>query len=215
VSLPAWLGGLAAGLRRRALFTWYYATNVWRDPESRSGPGSRRDSGQVRHSLDVLSEIVERHGVRSLADIPCGDFNWMGAFLAARPQLDYAGYDIVAPLIASNRRKAPGRRFERLDIVTEIPPAADLIFCKDMINHLSAPDIVASIDNMRRSGSTWLLATNNFGYVYEDLKLEWVKWGSSRHVDLTAAPFNYPAPLWQDHYLALWRLSDMTPAPSR
>jgi hypothetical protein len=193
------------------MFTRYYDKNHWADPESRSGPGSRQNSPQVRHALLTLSAITEQYGIRTLADIPCGDFNWIGTYLSAWPSVEYTGFDIVAKLVKQNQMTFPDRQFARLDIVVEVPPPSDLIFCKDLLNHLETAEIVQAIANMRRSGSKYLLASNNFGYVNEEMKRS--RYDSSRHVDLTAAPFHYPQPTWHDHYLGLWRLADMERKP--
>lgn len=189
------------------MFTRYYDKNHWGDSESRSGPGSRTDSPSVGHAIRILSEVAAKYDIRNIADIPCGDFNWIGTFLQSHPELGYIGFDIVAKLIECNRRRFPSREFARLDVVASIPPKVDLIFCKDLINHLEYREIIQAITNMRQSGSTYLLATNNFGY--KNTGLIRMRHISSRHVDLTLAPFNYTVPIWHDHYLALWRLPEM------
>lgn len=188
-------------------FARYYETNYWRDPESRSGPGSRRDSGQVQDALAALTMMVCEHDVRSMADIPCGDFNWMPLFLEAWPSVDYQGFDIVPAAIADNRARHPGRRFEVLDITREVPPRVDLIFCKDLLNHLCHDDVRAALGNMRRSGSRFLIASNNFGVA--NVELPPLGRTNSRHLDITAPPFDAPPPIWNTHYLGLWRLADL------
>ncbi len=194
---------------RSRKFTKKFLRNVWGDLESRSGEGSNRASGSVRHSLRVLSEITERYGVTSVADIPCGDVNWIGIYLEANPRVGYVGYDIVRRLIAANRERFPARKFELLDIVVQVPASAELVFCKDLFNHLERHEIFGAIANMRRSGSTWLLASNNFGHDYVALGKGPHK--DSRHIDLTMPPFRFPAPIWNDHYLGLWKLPEMEP----
>jgi 2-polyprenyl-3-methyl-5-hydroxy-6-metoxy-1,4-benzoquinol methylase len=200
-----------SSLGRQSVFTHYYRTNHWRDPESRSGPGSRRDSHSVQHTLEVLTTVTERYAIRTISDIPCGDFNWINTYLDASPGIHYIGFDIVTELVERNQRTFPDRRFTQFDIVTSVPPSSDLIFCKDLLNHLKDGEIVQAIANMNRSGSKYLLATNNFGY--SNKKLRRTRRNSSRHVDLTIAPFNYPEPLWHDHYWGLWVLADMEPLP--
>lgn len=198
---------------RSRKFTKKFLSNEWGDFQSRSGVGSNRDSGTVRHSLKVLTELTERHGITSVADIPCGDFNWIDAYLVAHPQVAYVGYDIVRRLVAGNRARFPAWRFEFLDIVARPPAPAELVFCKDLFNHLERDEIISAISNMRRSGSTWLLASNNFGYDY--IALGEGPHKDSRHVDLTRPPFCFPAPEWNDHYLGLWKLSEMVPDGER
>jgi trans-aconitate methyltransferase len=116
-----------------------------------------------------LATITERYAIHTIADIPCGDFNWIGTHLDAWPRLEYVGFDIVAELIKRNQRVFPNRRFAKLDIVSNVPPRFDLLFSKDVINHLKNGEIVQAIANMRLSGSKYLLATNNFGYSNEEL----------------------------------------------
>lgn len=192
----------------RDRFTRFYRTNYWCDPESRSGPGSRRDSGSVQAVLDALRMAVAMHGVRSVADIPCGDFNWMPLFLAECPGLDYQGFDIVPEIVADNTARHPARRFACLDITREVPPAADLILCKDLLNHLCHADVAAALANMRRSGARLLLASNNFGHANVELPRLGAR--GSRHLDIMSPPFGAPPPLWRTHYLGLWRFADFT-----
>ncbi len=198
---------VVSSIGRAARFTQYYAINQWADSESRSGAGSRQDSPSVRHALETLSEVTNRYSIRTMADIPCGDFNWMSTHLSAWPAVDYIGFDIVGRLVKRNQEAFPGRRFAKLDIVAMVPPPSDLIFCKDLLNHLETSEIVQTVANMRRSGSKYLLASNNFGYPNQ--KLTRSRYISSRHVDLMAAPFHCSQPIWHDHYFGLWLLADM------
>jgi hypothetical protein len=178
-----------------------------------SGPGSDHGSGSVAHTALLLHRFIPELGVRTLADIPCGDFHWMGQTLIQHPGVEYVGYDIVEPLIARNGRMHPGRSFVVLDIVTEVPPRADLILCKDLVNHLYERDVRSALRNMVASGSTWLLITSNTGY--ENLELEMLAPGASRELDLAAPPYDLPPPVYGDHYLSLWRLADVGVALAR
>ena len=193
------------------VFAEFYEKNFWRDPETRSGKGSRKDLSCVRDTLAALREIVAHYDVRSLADIPCGDFNWIGEFLLDS-RVRYVGYEIVAKLVADNREKHPGIEFRQLDIVEEVPEKADLIkadliLCKDLLNHLTYEEVRYALENMRRSGARYLLASNNFGYRNRQLVAR--RWFNSRHLDITAAPLNYTAPIWRSGYLGLWSLPDL------
>lgn len=139
---------------------------------------------------------VSEHGVASMADIPCGDFNWMPLFLDAAPFVTYQGFDIVPDIIAENRRRYPTHRFEELDITREVPPRADLIFCKDLLNHLTFLDVRAALENMHRSGARLLLASNNFDHANVDLPSLGLR--ASRHLDITLPPLNAPPPILED-----------------
>ena len=197
----------AYGLRNptnRERFETVFRTRRWALGESVSGPGSDRTSGQVEHAIRVLTKACDELDVRSIADIPCGDFHWFDLFLQDRPGIAYVGYDIVEPLIARNRIIHPDRRFEALDIVTDVPPPADLIFSKDLVNHLYEADVWAALRNMVASRSRWLLITSNAGATNEELYM--FRPGASRELDLQTAPYSLPEPIWSDHYFSLWTL---------
>jgi hypothetical protein len=197
----------------RAKFTTIYYRGLWGAHESRSGAGSVRDSLWVMLSGEALAKAVREHAVRSISDIPCGDFNWMPEVLARLGDIRYVGFDIVEPVVRRNRKRRPDYEFEPLDITVSVPPASDLIFCKDLMNHLSDADVRLAIQNMRRSGSTYLLASNNC--VDQNVPLSKSR-SSSRLIDITAPPFRYPRPLWSlADYMSLWRLADLTEADDR
>ena len=195
-------------LSLKARFTYVYRGRIWGSNESASGPGSDLDSGSVRQALIALSQIVVDRDIRSIADLPCGDFNWMPLFLEKHPDVTYVGYDIVSPLIIANQKAHPGRTFRRLDITRKVPSRADLIFSKDMVNHLLERDVWKALANMVRSGATYLMITSNADPTPNEELPENVG-GSSRLLNLQEAPYNFPVPLYDDGYLAMWRPADL------
>ena len=188
-------------------FSEVYENRLWLSEESVSGSGSERESGAVLHSVQFLARLTRELGIRSVADIPCGDFNWMPMFLDQHPDIAYVGYDVVPALIAENRAKYPGHRFELLDITLGAPEQADLIFSKDMFNHLNTQDIWAALENMAASKPKYLMLTTNKGF--ENTELEPTEPHASRFLNLEVAPFFLPAPLIDDHYLPVWRFEDV------
>ena len=192
----------------RSRFVTVYDRQLWGNHESRSGAGSVKGSPWVTVAAEAIRKAVGEHGVRSINDIPCGDFNWMPDVLAGLGGVRYIGFDIVFDALVRNKERFPQYEFRVLDITTKVPPAADLIFCKDLLNHLTDADVKRAIDNMRRSGSKFLLASNNPGF--ENTPLPETP-NASRHLDITAPPFNLPPPLWSvADYISLWRLADLT-----
>ena len=202
--------------RRRRIFAGIHRHNGWGDAESASGPGSNLARASLFRA--ELEALVRDLGVRSLLDVPCGDFNWLGRF-----DLDldrYIGVDIVPALIAHNRSKFGSRRNRFLvrDMVREPLPRADLIFCRDCLVHFSNAEIFATLRNFKRTGSTWLL-TNSF--IEHDENRD-IATGGWQPLNLEAAPFALPPPrrmiderclagggAYRDKRLALWRLSDL------
>src|SRR5664279_1649792 len=58
-----------------AVFTEHYTTNSWGVEETRSGLGSTVQSTQAIR--EALPKLIAELQIRTLLDIPCGDFNWM------------------------------------------------------------------------------------------------------------------------------------------
>ena len=174
------------GLRER--FERIYATNLWSDPESRSGVGSSLDSTRaLRAKLPAaLSEL----GTRVLLDVPCGDFSWMRH--VDLTGIAYIGGDIVAALIAGNQQHyaSESRRFVVLDLTLDELPDADVLLCRDCLVHLSYANIARVLANIARSNIRFLLTTS-FPGRRDNNDVEDGDW---RPLDFEAPPFSFPRP---------------------
>jgi 2-polyprenyl-3-methyl-5-hydroxy-6-metoxy-1,4-benzoquinol methylase len=188
-------------------FTTVFQKRLWGSDGSLSGPGSRRDNPMVVSAVSGLTAVIAEFQITSIADIPCGDFQFFSDIVADHPGLRYVGYDIVAELIAANRARYPAISFEQFDIVSAVPPRFDLVFCKELLIHLSDEQVKAVLANIRQSGSTYFMASNSFGV--ENIDLEHNYLGYARPIDLLAKPFSLPAPLWRNNFYALWSASDL------
>ena len=187
-----------------------------RKVESRSGTGSSLE--QTRVIRGELPRLLASYRVRKLLDLPCGDFHWMGSVDLSG--MDYLGGDIDAEIIDDIRRRfaRPRVSFARIDILNEVPPKADLVLCRDCLVHFSFHDIRRALDNLGRSGATYLLTTT-FTRDEENTDISTGDW---RPLNLTLAPFAFPPSLtlinegctegkgrWADKSLGLWRLADL------
>jgi hypothetical protein len=196
-----WPGRKLAQLRNRYLqwrldntknhktaFELIYRLNTWDSAESVSGPGST--FAYTRNLRERLPQMFEEHGIRSVFDAPCGDFNWMPSVLASSP-VNYIGADIVRPLIANHRKKFAGQRtdFRLLDITRDAFPQADLWICRDCLVHLSYRQIIETLSNFARSNIRFALLTNhrNRG----DFHNENIDPGEFRRMDLFSPPFSF------------------------
>ncbi|MBO9715293.1 MAG: class I SAM-dependent methyltransferase [Pseudoxanthomonas sp.] len=204
-SSPKRAGRIDQSLEDR--FSTVFNSTLWGEGETVSGPGSRLDNPMVIKAFDALDHAITRLGVRSVADIPCGDFNWFKEVLKKHPRLDYTGFDIVQPLIEMNRQRFPGVKFVQFDIVSDVPGKFDLIFTKELFIHLTDAQIIRSIENMKASGSTYLMASNSFGVENEDLVHN--ELGYARPVDLCVRPFALANQIWRNDFYAMWRLGDL------
>lgn len=210
----AWLHWLMQSLDPADVFGLVYEKNIWGSAESRSGAGSTlAETAAVRAALpDLLRELR----VRALLDVPCGDFHWMRD--VDLDGIDYLGGDIVPALVEANNAAyaAPGCRFRRIDLLVDVLPAADAVMCRDCLVHLPNALALQALDNLRRSGARWLLATTFPATVHnEDIPL-----GHWRPVNLQRPPFNLPPPhrlvregnpdpRYADKSLGVWAIADL------
>lgn len=206
-----------AGLDLAARFERIERTNLWGAATSVSGLGSEDlAAAAIREALPGL---LQRLGVRSLLDAPCGDAGWIGS---KQLDVDYTGIDIVPSLIAaSSARVAQGElrgRFLVADITRDALPRADVILCRDCLVHLSFENIARCVARFADSGARFLLATT---FPQWDANRD-CEDGDWRALNMTKPPFDWPPPRelinercdeggggWRDKSLGLWRLDDL------
>jgi len=186
--LPQARARILSGERER-IFTEHFHENHWLETTTRSGPGSTlADTEDLRRELPLF---LSNYGVRTLLDIPCGDWAWM-----SQVDLDldlYIGADIVKDLIVELRKRygRPGVEFLQLDAVSEKLPEIDAILCRDLLIHLPNSICIKLLRKFRESGARWLLTTTSAG-VSENTD---ILLGRYRPINLTRPPFNLPPPL--------------------
>lgn len=203
-------GRTSAG--RRWIFARFEQKNLWGDPVSVSGPGSNWiQTEAIRQALPVLFAELR---VQRLLDIPCGDGNWIRTVNQDLEQ--YIGADIVTDLIAGLRAEArANEQFLRLDVVSDALPLADAVLCRDVLVHPSYDQGLRALENIRRSGARYLIATTFPGRANREGVT-----GGWRPLDLSVPPFDLGAPLrliderctegdgaFADKSLGVWSLS--------
>lgn len=190
------------------VFSRHYQTNYWADDESVSGHGSTVAATKaIRLALPPLMEWYE---IKSVLDIPCGDLNW--AHKVKWPA--YIGADIVPELVEKARAAHPDFDLRVLDITRDPLPAVDLIVCRDLLGHFSNRDVKLALQNIKKSGAKYLLATTFPGHETSGD----IETGMWRPINL-ASFFGLPDPeeyinemctdgggAFADKSLGLWRL---------
>jgi SAM-dependent methyltransferase len=169
-----------------SIFNGIYREGSWgRDAAGKgvSGSGSTLD---ITHEYrSYLEEFIKTHGVTSVVDAGCGDWNfssaidWGGA--------SYLGVDVASDVIDAVRRKhETGKiRFQVGDVTDELP-AADLLISKDVLQHLPNALVQKFIKNNLKKGTyKWVLLTNDRGSGNVDTVP-----GGYRAIDLAAPPFD-------------------------
>lgn len=155
------LNGMGTMHKLEETFTEIYEKNLWNSTESVSGMGS-----ELHYAKSISKELpvlLQKYGIESILDIPCGDWNWMKNVDLCGAS--YIGADIVKPLIEENKSKYPNVDFRVLDITKDDLPKVDLVFVRDCFGHLTNENVHKALDNIKRSGSKYLLATSFTHYI--------------------------------------------------
>ena len=133
----------------------------WDEDESISGRGSSLARTKlIRKNLPLLFKALD---VETYFDCPCGDFHWAKELDLSN--VNYIGGDIVASTIKYNNEKygSGSVSFIQVNLVEDKLPTADLILVRDCLQHLCLADAQAVLDNIRSSGTRYLLVNNFLG----------------------------------------------------
>lgn len=184
----------------REVFTNIYENHGFGSLESRSGPGSTLE--ETKKLRDKIKTLIKEKNIKSVVDIPCGDFNWMKEIVFNFES--YIGGDIVEKAIEENNEKYSNSRikFINFDILKDNIPKGDLVIVRDIIGHFPLNDGIEIINNILKSeckyllsttwakklGDTWLPCSEND----VDRENEGVDYGRFYPVNLMAEPFNFP-----------------------
>ncbi len=197
-------------------FRFIYRNSFWNGGQSASGEGS--SESQTETIRRELPGLLKRFGIRSILDIPCGDFHWMKD--VEFNDVQYTGADVVDELIELNKQhySTDKRTFMKLDLIKDPLPSVDLIFCRDCFVHLSNRDILKALGNIRKSNSIYLFTTT-FTDCEENMDIITGDW---RVINLQMDPFKLPEPLmilnenctegegtYNDKSLGLWEISEL------
>lgn len=198
------------------LFTDYFNKNFWQGKESKSGPGS--DYEQTKFLVPELSKLLEDLKIKTILDVPCGDFNWMRNINLSG--IKYHGGDLVEGVIASNSKKysRDNISFSVIDIVKDNLSKVDLLIVRDCFVHLPQKDILKALSNIKKSESKYLLMTN---FAWESLDNNYdIEVGQWRRLNFIQHPYNFKYPERiiiegniqsndRDKTMSLWKIKDL------
>lgn len=167
-------------------FTTYFKTNAFHGVESVSGTGSNLPQTEVLRN--ELPKLFKKYKIKSMLDIPCGDFYWMKEVYLSK--VYYVGADIVSELITKNIVDYPEYKFKVLDLINSELPKVDLIFCRDCLVHLPDYLVIKAIQNIKNSGAKYLLSTTFPNRENHDIQI-----GQWRPINLLNSPFDLHNPI--------------------
>jgi SAM-dependent methyltransferase len=169
-------------------FTNIYKNKKWgcnEFGEGSSGPGSTLEMTEPYRFL--LQDFLNSSNIQSVVDVGCGDWefsraiNWTG--------IDYRGYDVVKSVIQHNQERysAANIQFFLENALTFELPSADLLICKDVLQHLPNEDIHNFIQQLHKY--KYCLLTNDIFPPYTNLDRQLNRGGFGK-LDLTQPPFS-------------------------
>lgn len=171
----------------KQIFEEIIKTHYWNDHVCGSG-STMQYTAVIRQNL---KGFLEKHGISSMFDAPCGDYSWMSQ-TDLPENFKYIGGDIVQDLITNNQTLYPNTEFCLVDISQDALPDVDLLFCRDCLIHFSFRDKIKTFKNIINSNIKYVMLTN---YFTECSNNNDISTGSFHSVDFTQAPFNFEAPI--------------------
>ena len=172
-------------------FKTAFNDKIWTADGDRSVSGSGSEIRNASTIATWIDALIEIEGVKTVADFPCGDFNWQYLFL--NDGLEYKGLDIVPEIVKQNTAKTKKRKnvsFSAGDLTSSKLPSADLLIVRDCLVHLSNEDGLKALKNVCRSDIR-LLAITSFINLQVNTNTVAPIW---RAQNLQKAPFNLPTP---------------------
>ena len=123
-------------------FQRIYATGVWP-----GGSGSGSQGAAAEYSIDFVSRFIREHGVKTVADLGCGNLN-VGRAIIERTGIRYIGVDIVPSLIEAHSHSFPQATFVCANLIADPLPSAELCLVRQVLQHLSNTEIEAVLQNI-------------------------------------------------------------------
>lgn len=179
------------------VFDGIYKDNGWGEWGQGSGIGSEPESTRV--TTDVLVDFIQRHKIRIVVDAACGACLWTHSVLEALTKEDrgfiYVGVDVSPIAVERCRDNLQTRYPENVvvfhgDIADYQFPAADMLMCRDALQHMSYETIKAVLRNFARTDVQYVV----FGsYLDQDDNRD-IATGDYFSINLTLPPFSMSEP---------------------
>jgi 2-polyprenyl-3-methyl-5-hydroxy-6-metoxy-1,4-benzoquinol methylase len=170
-------------------FTKIYDDGAWgKDPDGQgtSGFGSKKETTSLYRAF--LQKFLKTYKIRSVVDVGCGD--WEFSKLINWKNIQYTGYDVVQSVIEKNQQVHGTSRIQFIhgDAVVDDLPSADLLICKDVLQHLPDEDVFKVLAKLNRF--KYCLITNDVDNHSLTSSNTPISRGGYRTLDLSQPPFN-------------------------
>ncbi len=169
------------------VFTDIYKQGVWSwGVEWSSGSGG--NLANAREYVGFIQSFLKDKNIQTVVDLGCGDWDlsrhidWSG--------IHYFGFDVVKHLIERNQQRYGTQTisFFQGDGTNASLPKADLLICKDVLQHLPNSHIFQILQQLPKF--KYCLITNDVNSDTLTCNNDDTTLGGYHGVDLTRAPFN-------------------------
>jgi hypothetical protein len=134
-------------------------------PETPCGHGSTLNA--TKSQREWIPKIIRKHKIKTISDIGAGDLNWF-RLMNIPNSISINHYDVYP-------RHADVTKF---DLLKEIPFESDMIMCLWVLNHFDFQSCKKAIDNIKSSGSKFLMMTDRPIWHHEqppEIKMEYIE----------------------------------------
>jgi SAM-dependent methyltransferase len=174
------------------VFSKIYETKYWGSLNGEGYSGSGSLCEQTVEYRQFLQQFLAQHKIVSVVDVGCGDWTFSQAIDWSG--IDYHGFDVVESVIEKNKLRfgSPSIHFAVADgSESDLIPPADLLLCKDVLQHLPFQDIEKFLKNIDKY--KYCLITNDVDPNERVIQNRDVPRGDHRYLDLTQPPFSIDA----------------------
>ncbi|MFA6119090.1 MAG: class I SAM-dependent methyltransferase [Parachlamydiales bacterium] len=170
------------------VFTNIYKKGIWgKNENGRNYSGIGSTIRNTSFYIIFMEHFIRSNNIRSVLDVGCGDWSfskymdWKG--------ISYLGVDVVKSIVIRNKKEFSQNniKFSHIDAVNSDLPPADLMICKDVLQHLSYQDIKLFLKQITKF--KYCLITNDIDPKSQSNNSD-ITTGGYRPLDLTKKPFN-------------------------
>lgn len=203
-------------------FTTIYKSGFWTSYKFKNKSGSGSCLSATTNIRNELSIFLKEYSIKSLFDVPCGDFNWMSE--VELKNIDYIGGDIVKELVSINQNKYANNTsvtFIPFDLLKDNLPDVDVIFIRDLFIHLSNEQVLLIMSKVLSSKIQYIITTTYPELNENQIVSKGDRW---RKINLEIMPFYLVKPLlylddsWNENKvdskkkMGVWKISDLNKA---
>jgi SAM-dependent methyltransferase len=170
------------------VFESIYQTCEWgADKNSEGTSGSGSEFNNAKPYFYFLRDFLADNSIKSVVDIGCGD--WQFSRLIDWSGIEYTGFDASKMVVDKNQKQfeKDNIKFIHGNFISMPLPKADLLICKDVLQHLSIDNVHQAIKKFK--DYKYVIIVNDVDPVTYTAVNAKIKDGQYRLLDITQAPF--------------------------